>query len=121
MSNSRPTETNGPKMPPLADKALLIFNAQGTMTADQFDELSQLVSKALALSDVLNSMATGNGDVESLHEDTLATYSGMLYEVLRDARGVIDGDIDARIAAVGATVRENAARAQSESAEVARV
>ena len=121
MSNSRPTETNGPKMPPLADKALLIFNAQGTMTADQFDELSQLVSKALALSDVLNSMANGNGDVESLHEDTLATYSSMLYEVLRDARGIIDGDIDARIAAVGATVQENAARAQSESAEVAHV
>ena len=85
---------------------LLIINAGGCMTADQFDELSLLVSKALALSDVLNSMANGGEDVESLHEDTLATYSGMLYEVLRDARAVIDGNIDASIARKGVAASE---------------
>jgi hypothetical protein len=95
MDNSQTTETNGPKMPPLADKALLIFNAQGnTMTADQFDELALCVGKALALSDVLNMAANGDGDVESLHKDTLAMYSSMLYEVLRDARALIDGTAD---------------------------
>jgi hypothetical protein len=99
MDKSQTTETNAePKLPPLADKALLIFNAQGTMTANQFDELALLVNKALALSDVLNAAVNGSGDAESLHEDTLATYLCMLYEVLHDARGVIDGTIDARIA-----------------------
>ena len=88
---SQPTES---KMPPLADKALLIFNAQGTMTSDQFDELALCVGKALALSDVLNIAANGDGDVESLHKDTLAMYSSMLHQVLRDARALIDGTTD---------------------------
>jgi hypothetical protein len=69
------------------------------LTNDQFDELSLGIDKALALSDVLNEWANAGMGAEQLHEHTLATYSGMLYEVLRDVRGIIDASLDVSIAA----------------------
>jgi len=91
---TKPTE---PKMPPLADKALLIINAQGCMTADQFDELSLGVSKALALADVLSQMEE-NAGADSLIEHSLGTTLCMLTEILIDVRGIIDASCDGRIA-----------------------
>lgn len=82
------SQTTEPGKAPLADG----------LTNEQFDELSLNISKALALSDVLNTMANGNVDAESLHADTLATYSGMLYEILHSVRGIIDDSIQASIA-----------------------
>jgi hypothetical protein len=67
------------------------------------DDLSLVVSKALALSDVLNTMANGDG-ADSLHHHTLSTYTGMLYELLHDARAILDRNVDARIAAKRAEV-----------------
>ena len=62
------------------------------LTGEQFDELALGIGRALALSDVLNTMANG-GDIEALHKDTLATYSGMLFVALQDARSIIDASI----------------------------
>jgi hypothetical protein len=98
------SQTIEPGKSPPAAKPLCLTN-------EQFDELSLLVSRALALSDVLNTMANG-GDVKALHQDTLATYSGMLYEALHCAREVIDASIDASIASKECLAELNRKRAE---------
>jgi hypothetical protein len=71
----------------------------GCLTPSQYSELSTLVRKALALSDVLNTAANGDTAMfECVHDNTLSEYSGMLYELLFDAQAIIDGTVDAKIA-----------------------
>lgn len=52
---------------------------------DHLDEASLCISKAVAISDVL-AMLANDGDVEQLHEHSLATSLMMLCEIIRDAQ-----------------------------------